>query len=475
MKVKLKKFTQFAREILPNEANYLATVVQFSDDEKCTIIAQLIANATSENNFTEFNESIDKRKYTYIKNWVKKKLSLIDVDATLAWFLDLKHKILVDTINASEEQQFLGYLLQYKKVDFNFQNLYELVKEYKSYLLIRMRYKDHQIVADFLRSYETHYQNSKKINDTLYHATQEITSQYTLNTTETRYWEKWLKKIFETNEIDGKNRYQAFVLLAFMYSNYNENNKLRVLFDTIDEYFSNGKLYSRRLLSNYYASRVLLHSKENQFAKAKYYGFLSIRLKNDDSLMYLNNLVAILLREKKADQTLALLEDYKWLYKETHNYHQKIGYVSYQVRALAQVGKYDLAETRARLFLKKHAQEILKHRWHHFFTSYFEVLIVNERYEIILKLNKKYCLQELELERQKRTTYVPNIFWSVSLAKYMEGSIDLDQLKVAVKSSIAEVAPSKSQRKLMIQVLENLSVNLPEVFLKLKSQLYQRA
>jgi hypothetical protein len=56
-------------------------------------------------------------------------------------------------------------------------------------------------------------------------------------------------------------------------------------------------MYSRRLLSNYYANRVLLHSKENELIKAEYFGFLSIRQDNDDTLMYVNNLVAILMKK----------------------------------------------------------------------------------------------------------------------------------------------------------------------------------
>ena len=240
---------------------------------------QVIENALSEYQFKGFDTSIDKRKYTYIKTWIEKKLTAIDVDKTIAWLTQLKEKILTDAITFEEEKHFLHYIVNYKAVDYNFQNLYELVKEYRPYLLIRMRYKDHQTVAGFLQQFSSHYAKTRKIQDQLYAATVEITNQYTLNNNETRYWEKWLLKVFETREIDGRNRYQAFVLLAFMYTNYNENAKLKVLFDTIDGFFSQGEMYSRRLLSNYYASRVLMHSKQNELAKAEYYGFLSIRPK----------------------------------------------------------------------------------------------------------------------------------------------------------------------------------------------------
>jgi hypothetical protein len=48
--------------------------------------------------------------------------------------------------------------------------------------------------------------------------------------------------------------------------------------------FSRGEMYSRRLLSNYYANRVLLHSKENELIKAEYFGFSFIK-SNDDTLV----------------------------------------------------------------------------------------------------------------------------------------------------------------------------------------------
>src|SRR5690606_7686947 len=160
-----------------------------------------------------------------------------------------------------------------------------------------------------------------------------------------------------------------FVLLAFMYTNYNENDKLKVIFDQIDHYFSLGEMYSRRLLSNYYASRVLLHSKQDEFKEAEFYGYLSIRQNNNDTLMYLNNLVAMLLRNNKPEKAFKRLETYKDLYKDSHNYHQKIGYCSYQIRVLSELQKHDLAESTAKAFLKKHKIEVLNHRWHHFFTS----------------------------------------------------------------------------------------------------------
>ena len=240
MKTKLKKFTEFSKTILPNEAKYLDTQYQFVDEEKLQIIKLVIANAISQNLRHDFDDTIDKRKYSYIKDWIEKKLLSIDVDATIGWIMSLNQKILTDAIASNEEKEFLNYITSYKNIDFNFQNLYELAKEYKSYLLVRMRYKDHQEVAEFIKEYKGSYIKAKEIKEKLYTATAEITNQYTLNNNETKHLETWLLQVFKDDLISGKNRYQAFILLAFMYTNYNENDKLKVLFNLIDFYFSQG-------------------------------------------------------------------------------------------------------------------------------------------------------------------------------------------------------------------------------------------
>lgn len=470
-KVKLKKFTEFSKTILPNEAKYLVSQHQFTDNEKTEILNQLVNGALTNNAKGHFDTSIDKRKYSYVKNWVSRKLESIDVDETAKWILDLNKKILLDAIVSSEEKAFLNFLANYKKTGYNFQIVYELAQEYKPYLLIRLRYKDHEIVANFLENYLDDYEKAKDIQQKLYNATTEITSQYTQKDSETIYWEPWLLEVFKDEDVDGKNRYMAFITLAFMYTNYGESTKLKLLFDEIDLCFSKGEMYSRRLLSNYYASRVLMHSKENELDLAEYYAYLSIRQYNNDTLMYVNNLVAILLKNKKPKEANNVLDTYHQLYKESHNYHQKIGFCSYRIRALNQVGQNKLAEEVASNFLKQNKKEVLKHRWHHFFTSYFIVLIAQEKYTELLKIASKFDITSKEKEHKSGHSYVPNISWSISLSRYMEGQINSSKLLEDIKAPMEGLKPTKSQKMVLVQVIDTLSNNLPEAFLKLKSYL----
>jgi hypothetical protein len=107
---------------------------------------------------------------------MEKKLTFIDVDLTTEWIMLYKKKILTDTISSLEEDHFLQYIQGYKQVDYNLQNLYELAREYRAYVLIRMRYNDHQVIADFLELFLPHFVKSKTIQDKLYQATTEITN-----------------------------------------------------------------------------------------------------------------------------------------------------------------------------------------------------------------------------------------------------------------------------------------------------------
>jgi len=468
--LKLKKFTEFSKTILPNEAKYLEKRIRFVDAEKCDIIKLLISNALPNNNFKAFNVDLDKRKYTYIKSWVLKQLRAIDVDVSINWILSLKNKILTDIISPKEESDFLMFLSDYdKELDFNFQSIFELAKDYKPYLLVRMRYKDHKTVSIFLETYESFYVKSKKIHRKLYQATIEITNQYTLNKSNPKYWEKWLNKIFNTKEIDGRNRYNAFVLLAFLFTNNNQTSKLENIFNLIDDYFNNGELYSRRLLSNYYASRVLLHSKQNEFNKAEYYALLSIRQHNNDTLMYTNNLVAILLKNRNFSKAQKILDDSLMLFKSSPNNHQRVGYISYKIRVLTELGHYKLAEETIDFYLKTNAKEILKYRWHHFFTSAFNLLIKIEKYGKLLKICNRYSILEEELLQKSKPNYIPNILWSIFLSKYMEENINETQLLDELEKSMILLNPNNNDKKILLKVLNQFSNNLPNVFHKFKS------
>ena len=469
MKPKLKVFEEFSNAVLPHEARYVSTLANFQDAEKQLIFDTVINNALNPDKQREFNPDLDKRKYHHIKTWIEKKLDLRDVDKVGARILDFYKKISLDLVTAEEEKEMIDYIKAYKKIGYNFQQLYNVVREYRSYLLVRLRYDDHLIVDDFLRRFESAYKKANKIHQKLYEATDEITSQYTRKNIDSGYWEKWLMKVFETEDINGNNRYKAFVLLAFMYNTNKDSEKLRQIFAKIDGFFSKGDLYSRRILYNFYSNSVLLHSQLNDNEKAIYFGKLAIRQNNEDTLMYVNNLAAIYLRTEEVKKASELLENYRNIYESTHNDHQKITYISYHLRILDELKQHKKAENIGIYFLQKYEKEIFEYRWHHFFTSYINILLETENYPVILQLEKKFGLRELEGKRKKNQNFIPNISWAIMLASYMENKLSKEDLLSFVEESLRSISITKNNAKIVEKNVLKLSKNLPVLYSVFKS------
>lgn len=463
MKPKLKIFEEFSRSVLPHEARYLQSLANFQDSEKQQIFETVIYNAINSDQLKNFDSEVDKRKYHYIKQWIEKKLDLRDVDKIGGWIMDFYKKISLDLVTAEEEREMLDYLKNYKRIGYNFQQLYNIIKEYRSYLLVRLRYDDHLIVADFLDRYKSAHEKAVEIHQKLYEATNEITSHYTQKKNNAINWERWLMKVFETEDINGNNRYKAFILLAFMYNTNKDSEKLRRIFEKIDGYFSKGDIYSRRILYNYYSNSVLLHSQLNDNEKAIYFGKLAIRQSNEDTLMYVNNLVAIYLRTDKIKEAAELLENFRTIYEKTQNDHQKITYISYYLRVLDELKHYQKAENIGIYFLQKYEKEIFEYRWHHFFTSYFNILIETENYASILNLEKKFGLKNLELTSNKNAFFIPNITWAILLAEFMETSMNKEKYFQLMKESLAKIEFGSRNNLAMEKIIIKLSRNFPEL------------
>ncbi len=396
---------------------------------------------------------------------------LRDVDQVAQWLLNFNKKLALDLVTSKEEKILIDYVRNYKTITFNFQILYQTMRDYRSYLLIRMRYEDHIVVSNFLENYSDSYQRAKEIEEKLYQATIEITDQFTRTKETVIYWEKWLKKVFEAETINGNNRYKAFILLAFMYNTTGNLIELQAIFDQIDAFFSQGKLYCRRLLYNYYSSRVLLHSKQRNYEEAIYYGKLSLRQTNEDTLMYVNNLVSIYLRLDQPKLALNLLESYDSIYEKTQNSLQRIIYISYYLRALNELNLSTKAENIGIYFLQKYEPEILKLRWHHFFTSYLNVLYKNENYTAILQLDKKFNLAELENQRKNSDNFVPHLLWLISTASFLENKISKEKYFMVLTESLNTLKINESNQYLLKNNAELLSKNLPDLKFFFKSHL----
>ncbi|MDV7393057.1 hypothetical protein RZS08_16920, partial [Arthrospira platensis SPKY1] len=133
MRSKLQKFTDFTNALLPHETAYLLSIQQFEDEKRLEILEQVDYNCRQIQQFTPYDENLDKRKYSNLKAWITERLHAIDVDAQFEWMSDLERKIMTDSILPEEEKQLLKAIRHYEHPSFYFFKFYELVKHYRHF------------------------------------------------------------------------------------------------------------------------------------------------------------------------------------------------------------------------------------------------------------------------------------------------------------------------------------------------------
>jgi len=344
---------------------------------------------------------------------------------------------------------------------------YELVLNYRNYLLIRLRYNYLRSVTSFLDAYREDYENAVSVNRLLHEATGDIVSQYFNNKAGSRHWEEKLIDVFANEKLDGLNRYYAIVRLTFIYYNYKEFHKLVKLYDQLDKLILKGEIYSKRILVNYYANRLLLHSRFNELDKAAYYGYLSIRVKSSDYLFYVNNLCGILLRREKFAEALKLMRNNLPEMRNTISPHNRIGFVSYYVKSLNKNKKAKQGLEYAKKFLEINKSDILNFRWRPFFLSYIESMLQLEQYNEVLKCIRKYGLLKLELEYKERPGYVPSLIWYEQIARYKECQINAEELINRLQNTLYQSLTDKHKEMQIKNLIEESSPHIAELATKL--------
>lgn len=458
---KRERFTEFTSSLLPHEVAYLDKIQKLKDPENIWILGRIrhYSNHPSESCF--FDSLIDKRKYSYLKKWITSKLEAIDADHFFFWMAEIDKKIMTDAINPDEEKALLSMINKFKDTGYYFVRFYELVQNYRYYLLIRMRYNYLKPIAAFLETWKASYQHSKNISQELHEATMDIVDQYASFNKESRQWETRLIQIFRDERLDGLNRYYAIVRLTFMYYNYKEYDKLIELYNHLDKLIIEGLIYSKRILVNYYANRVLLHARHNELEQAVFYGKLSIRFKGADYIFYLANLCAVLLRSNKNQEALKLMQENLSEMKNTISPHNRIGFASYYIQSLTKNTKAQQALSYARTFLELNRNDILIFRWHLFFTSMLQAMFQLEKYADILKTIKKYDLLKLDAEHRKRAGHLPAITWYYEVSSYKECLIDettmLATISYTAHNVLLDAHKSKLLKELIVEIKPHLS------------------
>ncbi|MBK9337072.1 MAG: hypothetical protein IPM98_11015 [Lewinellaceae bacterium] len=341
--------------------------------------------------------------------------------------------------------------------------LWSLAQLYRHFLLIRMRYAEHRAVEDFLEKNRAAYERARNVRERLHAATEDIVRQYSTRSTESMQWESWLAGVFHDETLDGWNRYMALVRLTFIYYNYRQFEPLREQYQTLDNLFFQGKYYSKRLLTNYYGNRLLLHNRFQEYDEAEYYGYLSVRVKTADYIHYVNNLCGVLLRRKKYAEALSVMKTALPESRTTHSFHNKIGFVAHYLRCLHHTGQHRAAENYADTYLRAYRKEIFEHRWHAFFSAYIEALLAQNNFAKILRLTEKYHLLERDRAYAEKSAYLPTIPWFYAVAAHQTGRLTSEQLQKNLQESVRGIALLPDKVAQLEELLREIRCYVPGV------------
>ncbi len=461
MRSKLQKFTAFTDTLLPHETQYLLSIQRFQDKDRLAILQRIDHNAHHIDQFTAYDTKIDKRKYNHLKNWIEERLGAIDVDQQLSWMLETEQKILTDSIDHEDEKKLLKMIKSEQQGVF-FNSFYELVLHYRNFLLIRLRYQDHQLVDEFLQSKREAYEQSRAIYEQIHTATIDIVGQYESQEAESQQWEAWLTEVFYNESLDIYLRHLALVRLTFICYNYRRYDILEEKFAYLEEQFVQGKYYSRRLLLNLYNLMLMLKSHYRDYEQAVYYGYLSIRAQNHDYPLYVNNLCAVLLRLKRHKEALKIMQNAASAVKKTSNFHNRVSFVAFYMEALNRNGKFQNAESYGDNFLRAYSKEVLRYRWHLFFSVYLEALILQESYGKVIKTAQKYRLLQRDKKYERNANYQATIPLMVGLARYKEVQINQAEF-VELLHQHTNQKPGSERDALLRQLLLNIKEWAPEL------------
>lgn len=437
--MKLKKFQLYTASLLPHEVRLLESVTQFQDKDRTEIFATLHHNFKYPNSPKAYNPHIDKRKYSHLMGWMQQRLEQFCTDHFYERLNHLDIRIKTDTISSEEEKELLSLIKGYEAHHFHFVRIYQVVKNYLMYLLVRVRLNDYELIHRFVHNYHDDYAKCKEINNRMTQATVDIVTDYhnTKMTANATKWVSWLKRLWNDPELDGHNRYQTLILLTYVALLKNELlQEVLGFYGQLEPRLNDGSYYSKKLLLNYYGNKQLLLMKLHDYDLALHFGKLSISEKGNDYIMYLNNYCFNLLRVGQPKKALDLLLEARPFARQMTNKYNLTLFISSLMKCYNDNRQFDnsrqYAENRLSLFEK----EILEHNWNNFFRTYLESLIHLNEFNQVRKVISKYNLIDREGTFLRSFVSFAYFKWFAALANHMEGNISENKLLGPIQREI---------------------------------------
>lgn len=455
MKQRLKKFTEFADRLLPLETSYLLRQATHLEPDRTAILQRLHKRIVEVDEVHDFDLSIDKRKYSRSMRWIEATLHKVDVDRRLEWIGKSHTDILLDQIHPDTDNDILQSIKSMTPQSYYFIRYYDMLTEYRNYLLIRMRYDQYRRVDEVLERWRYNYQKSRLAHDQIHQATADIIGLSDDNKSEAIQWKQWLTNTFDDQSLDGLNRYMAIIRLSFVCLRYNMLPDLYQTMQRLEPFFAGGQYYSRRILMNYYDNMLVLYDKLGDKDKARYYGYLSIRDDHPDTIIYRNNLVNVLLKDSRFKEGLDVIEGTHFKMGSTKNFHSVIGFVANHIRCLSKLDRVPEAMTKGRVFLDAYHKQILTYRWHRFFAAYLGALLMGQRFAEVVRVIERYQLLSREQNHSTHSVkgvQVIEVYYYVALR--LAGKLSKDAFRSHLSPIIAKSSAMTLDKELLQMVGE---------------------
>ena len=411
---KLKKFNLFVDSLYPSELTHVLKNNSFEDEDIFSILAVMKQRVEKPEANVSFDAEIDPRKYSKLIRSFKQKLDAIDVDSYFAWISRINHLITIDNIPPNEQAKIIREMESFQPGWFHVKSFYDLLKNYEGYLLRRLRKAEYQKVKRFLKEQKSIFEKNDEISNEVTRVTERVAfgkSRYLTKSELT-----WLLHTFRDEKLSKKIRYEA--LLAYMMHHINQKDVAPLIepMNELEVSIFNGHFYSRRILANFYANKLIVKHTLRDYDTAIFCGNLSIKHHTQDHLYYLNNFVSSLLQCDRYEEALQKMRDSFREFKLSRDLNRKTVFMTNYCRSLNLGRRFTKSVSMSASFVDEFGKKIFEARWHYFFRTYFHALLALENTEKMIKLEKKFDL----LAKEKEGGFVPFLQAMIIAARFRE-------------------------------------------------------
>jgi tetratricopeptide (TPR) repeat protein len=433
----LKKFKSFVSTVFPSEAAFVRDNNEMRDADLLEVIDKIVDQVMHPEKEIEFDESVNPRKYSRIIKSFETKLAKIDVDKYYEWISRINYLITTDAIPPEEQTRILRETESFTPGWFHAESFFRAMENYEGYLLIRYREKDYKIVRKFLESHREAIETNREIDAQIKAITEKMVLEGNIETASLEPLHlRWLDGIFHNETLSKKTRYQALLMYNMHHINIRSIANLLEPMAELEGSILKGEYYSRRIVANFYANKLLILNYLGKYQQAAFCGLQSIKHHTEDYLYYLNNYSSVLMHLERYSDALEQMQESFPLYKSTRDKSRRLIFVSNYCRCLNKLGNFQQSARLAESYLDEIGNQVFTYRWNYFFRVFFSALYLKGQSEKLLRIEKKFNLAE----KERKSGFLPYIALLRLGASYQE-------MKVAEKVFQKQLATIKQEIK----------------------------